>query len=54
MYHAPGDVRIGNIAVPEPGRGEVLVRVGAALESHGLQEGVEYEIRPPEAYGGEG
>lgn len=31
MFHAPGDVRMEDIEVPEPGPGEVLVRIGAAL-----------------------
>ena len=30
VYHGPGDVRIMAIPVPEPGPGEVLVKVGAA------------------------
>jgi (R,R)-butanediol dehydrogenase / meso-butanediol dehydrogenase / diacetyl reductase len=29
VYHGPGDVRISKIAVPEPGPGDVLVKVGA-------------------------
>jgi D-arabinose 1-dehydrogenase-like Zn-dependent alcohol dehydrogenase len=32
VYHGPGDVRITAIPVPEPGPGEVLVKVGAASQ----------------------
>lgn len=31
MFYEPGDVRMEDIPVPEPGPGEVLVRIGAAL-----------------------
>jgi L-iditol 2-dehydrogenase len=31
MFYEPGDVRMEDVPVPEPGRGEVLVRIGAAL-----------------------
>src|SRR5262249_13312976 len=31
MFHAPRDVRIECVRVPEPGPGEVLVRIDAAL-----------------------
>jgi L-iditol 2-dehydrogenase len=30
-FHAPGDVRLAEVAMPEPGPGEVLVKVDAAL-----------------------
>jgi threonine dehydrogenase-like Zn-dependent dehydrogenase len=30
VYHGPGDVRVTSIEVPQPGPGEVLVKVGAA------------------------
>jgi len=31
MFHAPKDVRMEDVPVPEPGPGEVLVRIHAAL-----------------------
>lgn len=31
MFYAPGDVRMEDVPEPEPGPGEVLVRIGAAL-----------------------
>ena len=31
MFYEPGDVRMEDVPVPKPGRGEVLVRIGAAL-----------------------
>ncbi|MDX6376147.1 MAG: L-iditol 2-dehydrogenase [Gaiellaceae bacterium] len=31
IFHGPGDVRIERVPVPEPGPGEVLVRIDAAL-----------------------
>lgn len=30
VYHGPGDVRIGTVLVPEPGPGEVLIKVAVA------------------------
>lgn len=31
LFYGPGDVRVENVAVPRPQKGEVLVRIGAAL-----------------------
>lgn len=31
LFHAPGDVRLADVPIPEPGPGEVLVRVEVAL-----------------------
>ena len=31
LFYAPGDIRYEEIEVPKPGRGEVLIKVGAAL-----------------------
>lgn len=31
MFYAPGDIRMEEVPTPQPGRGEVLVEIGAAL-----------------------
>ena len=31
IFHGPGDVRLEDVADPEPGPGEIVIRVEAAL-----------------------